>query len=87
MVTKQDTGKPADRTCSMCGNTLHAEVHGYTIDKDFNTVPCYMFGHICPAQTKAYNDRIKSINQNASMNDEQKRNATEMAGYMNAWGS
>jgi len=84
---KDTINEQTTRTCSKCGNVLHATVHGYTIDKDFNTVPCYYFGHICPAQIKAYNDRIKSINQNVSMNDEQKRNATRMAGYMNAWGS
>lgn len=80
------SNKPADRSCTQCGNILHAEIHGYTVDANFNSVPCYMFGHMCPAQFKKYDDRINQINS-SEMNEDQRNNARNAAGMQNGWAS
>lgn len=78
--------KPAPRPCSMCGEMLKPFMHGTTTDSNYNTVNHYMFGHTCPAQSKAYDNRIKEI-RNSGMDVGQQYNARQAAGMMNSWGS
>lgn len=76
--------KPTARPCSMCGQMLEPFVHGCLTDFDGKTTPCYGFGHYCPAQSRAYENRLKEI---ASLPQSQQTEARKMADYMNAWGS
>jgi len=45
-----------------------------------------MFGHMCPAQFKKYDDRINQINS-SEMNEDQRNNARNAAGMQNGWAS
>lgn len=77
---------PASRPCSKCGQILEPRPMGTTFDSSYNTVSHYVFGHNCPKQLEAYDNRIKEI-ENSSMNTQQKTNAKYAAGFMNAWAS
>lgn len=78
--------KPQPRNCSMCSQELRPQLTATSIDGNFNTIEHYSFGHICPEQSKRYDDRMSEIN-NSCMSEEQKNNAINAAAYMNAWGS
>ena len=79
--------KPASRNCSHCGQLLSPVVHGYGVDKDFNSVPYYSIGHQCPALFQEADRREKEIEMSTTMNANQKYNAKQALGYMNMWGS
>ncbi len=86
-MTNQTDNRPAPRPCSQCGELLQPFLQGTSINSDYTTRYHWGFGHYCPKQAARYDSRIKEIKNSFTMSGEQKHNAVQMAGYMNAWGS
>lgn len=74
-----------ERSCSVCGQMLKPTLTANTVDENYNTVPIYSYGHFCPELSRKYEDRMKEIEDSPTMTPDQKRNAANAAGYMNAW--
>jgi len=79
--------KPPAKTCSHCGRLLEPVIHGYTVDSNYNSVPCYMTGHQCPAIIASLNKQEESVRSDESLNADQRRNKIAALSYQNTWGS